>query len=836
VVGGPAIKDKLFFFGGYQGTRNRSNPPTSTTHIPTAAMLNGDFSGIASAGCNGNKAVALKDPRDATGATVFPGNQVPVSLLNSVAASVTNKYLPVGSVTDACGTVTFAIPVTGDEDQYIGRVDFVQNSKHTLYGRYFLLNYQNPPTYDGKNLLTTTQAGNLERTQSATIGDTYSITPSTLNSFHVSFNRIRDNRGPTDIPINPTLLGVNMYSAVPNFLLLSVTGGFSTFCGTCAPGHFNVNSYQVADDVDLIRGRHQIAFGFNLIRVQNNTISGFNENGNFSFNGNVTGIGLADFMLGKPNDFTQTNSTPDDLRTWMMSFYVQDSYKMSPNMTWNFGVRWEPTFSDPDKYGRGTSFSVPGFLAGQFSTVYPNAPAGLFFKGDKGIPDAMWNGRKANFGPRVGWVWNPHGDGRDTFRMGAAILYDSAETWFNERETTNAPYGTAIDTPFPVGGFSNPWQGYPGGNPFPQNGKAYFPINAGVYINMPINPKSTSVIQWNATYQRQIARDWLASVSYLGNKTNHLWIAEEVNPAIFLGLSPCSIAGVAYNPCSSTSSTNTLARRVLSLANPRLGAAYASVDTMDDGATAHYDGMLATITHRFANGFTFNANYTYAMCISDYDFGAALAGSTNSQVFNRHADWGPCISDTRQIFNMTIAATSNFKFSNRLVSALVNNWQLAPLVHAATGQPLNVTVGKDNSLTGLGNDRPVQVQSNVYANSSTACTAKPFCVAWINPAAFTPNALGTYGTLGRNALRGPGILNFDVSLSRFFKIREHLDLQARADFFNALNRANFVGAISPAGTVIGYSTLSTNESNSTFGLVQSAFDPRIIQFSMKLHF
>ncbi|HEY3840993.1 MAG TPA: carboxypeptidase regulatory-like domain-containing protein, partial [Bryobacteraceae bacterium] len=612
--------------------------------------------------------------------------------------------------------------------------------------------------------------------------------------------------------------------------------GFNTFCGTCAPGHFNVNSYQVADDVDLVRGPHQISMGFNLIRVQNNTVSGFNENGNFTFNAAVTGLGLADFMLGKPSDFTQTNATPDDLRTWLMSFYVQDSYKMSKNVTWNFGLRWEPTFSDPDKYGRGTSFSLPAFLAGQFSTVHPNAPAGLFFKGDAGIPDAMWNGKKANFAPRVGWVWNPHGDGRDTFRVGAAILYDSTETWFNERETTNAPYGTALDTPFPVGGFSNPWQGYPGGNPFPTNGKAYFPVTAGVYVNMPINPKPTSVIQWNATYQRQVGKDWLLSASYLGNKTNHLWIASETNPAIFLGLGTCVLNGVTYNPCSSTNATNTLYRRRLALVNPALGAAYASIDTMDDGAVAHYDGMLLTISHRFASNFTFNANYTYAMCLSDYDFGAALATSTNSQLFNRHADYGPCVSDTRHIFNATFAATSAWKLSNHFVGAIVNNWQLAPLIHAASGQPLTVTVGKDNSLTNLGNDRPVQVLQNVYANNSTPCPSQPFCVAWVNPAAFVPNALGTYGNVGRNALRGPGNFNMDVSLSRIFKIRESLNLQARADFFNALNHTNFVGAISPAGTVTGYSTLSANESASSFGQVQSAFDPRIIQFSMKLNF
>ena len=144
---------------------------------------------------------------------------------------------------------------------------------------------------------------------------------------------------------------------------------------------------------------------------------------------------------------------------------------MNSRMTVNFGIRWEPTFADPDKYGRGTSFNYAAFLAGQVSTVHPNAPAGLFFPGDKGIPAASGTATMANFAPRVGMVWNPNGDGKQTLRIGGSILYDVSETWFNERETTNAPVGTNIDTPNPVGGLSNPWQGYPGGNPFPQNGR-----------------------------------------------------------------------------------------------------------------------------------------------------------------------------------------------------------------------------------------------------------------------------------------------------------------------------------------------------------------------------
>jgi hypothetical protein len=825
-AGGKIIADKLFFFGGYQGTRNRSNPPALIAHIPTPASLDGDFSTLASAACQSSgKAVTLTNP---TNGQPFANNQIPQSMLNPVALAIASKYLPV-STADPCGKVTYGIPVTGDEDQVIGRVDWVQSSKHNIFGRYLLDDYQNPPTYT--NLLTTTSPGSFERSQSATVGDTYTFGPGTLNSFHLTFNRIRDNRGPTNTVINPTLLGVDMYSAVPNFLLLSISNYFNTFCGTCAPGHFNVNSYQLADDVDVIRGRHEMAFGFNLIRVQNNTISGFDENGTFTFNGSLTGNGLADFMLGLPSDFQQTNATADDLRQWLMSVYAQDSFRLTSHFTVNYGLRWEPTFSDPDKYGRGDSFSLAGFLADQRSTVHPSAPAGLFFKGDAGIPDAMWNGRLDNFAPRAGLVWDPHGDGRDTLRIGAAILYDSTETWFNERETTNPPFGNDIDVPTPAGGLSNPWQGFAGGNPFPQHGNLFFP-SAGIYVNMPINPKPTSVAQWNVTYQRQIAKDWLGSASYLGNATTHIWITHEADPAMYLGVGPCILDGTSYSVCSTTKNTNQ--RRLLFQENPTLGAAYSSIDTMDDGAVAHYEALLLSLQHRFGNNFELLTNYTDSYCLSDYDFGAALATPANSQPFDRHADWGPCASDTRHIFNLSVVAQSSVKGGNAFARALLTNWQLAPLFHASSGQPLTVTTGTDNSRTDLNNDRPDQVLSNPYP-ATQACSSAP-CVQWINAQAFVPNPIGTFGNVGRNALRGPDTVNLDMALSRTFKFGERFSVQARGEAFNILNHANFVGSISPAGLVSAYTTMNTNLSSSSFGQVQATFDPRILQFALKLYF
>ena len=434
-------------------------------------------------------------------------------------------------------------------------------------------------------------------------------------------------------------------------------------------------------------------------------------------------------------------------------------------------------------------------------------------------------------------MWNPHGDGRDTLRIGGAILYDSTETWFNERETTNPPYGNDIDVGN-TGTLTNPWAGYAGGNPFPQHGNLFFP-NSGTYINMPINPKPTYVAQWNVTYQRQIAGSWVASVSYLGNKTTHLWIAEERDPALFMGLGTCTIAGVTYNPCSTTA--NAQQRRVLFQANPANGIAYASIDTMDDGAVAHYEGLLASIEHRFARHFTFVANFTDSYCLSDYDFGAALASPTNSQVFNRHADWGPCIFDTRYNFNTNMVAESWWT-GNVWATRLLSGWKIAPLIHVSSGQPLSLNyggaaAGTDFSRTSLGNDRPNQILPNALATSSTCANSTSICDQWLNPAAFSTSIpVGTYGNVGRNAERGPGTLNFDVALSRQFRVTERFTLEARAEAFNIINHTNFVGAISPGGTVAAFTTLNTNASASTFGQPQAAFDPRILQFALKLLF
>jgi hypothetical protein len=278
-------------------------------------------------------------------------------------------------------------------------------------------------------------------------------------------------------------------------------------------------------------------------------------------------------------------------------------------------------------------------------------------------------------------------------------------------------------------------------------------------------------------------------------------------------------------------------------AGPSQASYYASIDRMDDGAVAHYNGLLISGNHRFSQHYQFNANFTDSNCISDYDFGAALAGSTNSQLFNRHADWGPCISDARYIFNTSIVAVSSWQSDNKKASNLFRDWQLTPLLTSRSGQPLTLTTGTDNSRTDLNNDRPNQVLAD-WHETNPICSTKAICVQYLangtngNPTAFVANPIGTYGDLGRNAVRGPAYIGFDLALVRTFKMGERYSLQVRAEAFNIFNHTNFVGGFAPAGQPAGasYSGVSTALNSSSFGQIGSAFDPRILQFAMKFFF
>jgi len=830
-LGGRIIRDKLFFFGGYQGTRIRNVSPSSTAYVPTAAELAGDFSVAESPAC----IAGATKPRKIT----IPGTKTAISNTTNVFASGVKfdpaalalvKFLPTTS--DPCGKLTYSTPSIQNEDQGIGRLDWIQSSKHTAFLRYFYTTYLQPAFYDPTNVLVTTSPGNDESAQSATIGDTYTFNPTTVNSLHATFTRRTDFRGPNSNFFNAKKLGINITTLVPDDFRLSVSNpGFSVGCGTCSPGYFNVTTYQLADDVDLIRGRHHLGFGVDIIYTQNNLLSGYLQNGSFAFDGVATGDSMLDFLTGTMSGFSQSLPQQPAPRMTIPALYVQDTIHATSRLTVNAGLRWEPMFWPVDHWHRGSAFSMANFLAGVHSKVYSNAPAGSLYYGDPGVNASFTGDNKLSvFSPRLGLAWDPKGDGKQTLRVGAALMYDSGMLYTAQRLASNPPFVNEIDlqTSNP-GGFSDPWNTgyhYPGGNPFPPTG-SYFPQYA-LYVVLPQDFKPMSVAQWNVSYQRQIGSSWLASISYIGNKTSHVWLGQETNPAVY---SP-SVCAQFSKGCT-TSNTNQ--RRVLGLLDPTQGQYYGGLDYVYDGGNANYNALLVSAQQRLSHGVTFLANYTWSHCISDGDFTRDIAGPTFLNPYDLRMDRGDCNFDIRHIFNASIVATSPVK-GNSIWAHILGSWQLAPLLRILSGTPLPVTTGKDTSLTGI-NSGDSPERPNYVAG------ADPYIASWgpklqyLNPAAFYVNTPGTYGNLGRDVLRGPGNLQFDLALSRIFPIHESFRLEVRAEAFNAINHTNFVAPATGTG-IPGISTggISLSTSSSNFGQITNAGDPRILQFAMKLYF
>lgn len=795
----PILKDKLFIFGGYQGTRTRTAPPQTISYVNTQASLNGDFSTLESAACQSSgKAVTLVDP---TTNQPFPNNFIPVTRFDPTAVGLA-KLIPVSS--NPCGQLTYAIPNPNNENQGVVRVDWNQSAKNLIYGRYFITDYANPAYYTN-NLLTTTRSGVAERAQSVTLADEYS-SGNFINSFHATYSRLFTNRTVSQQMPDLSQFGSQVYQAYPHFVDLGVSNYFSIGGGSNAPATFGRNQYQYADDVDLIRGSHHIIFGVETLLLQMDEVNISLGNGAWSYNGSITNSALADFMLGRPNNVQQGNPLQVALREKYWGAYVQDDIQVTKGLDVHVGVRWEPNLPEHDIAGRGANFSLPAFQAGQVSSVYPNAPAGLLFHGDPGIPAAYAYNSYLDFAPRVGFAWDPGGQGKQSVRGSYGIFFDEAESYTQRDWGLEAPWGSSVSLTAPPGGTANPFAGYPGGNPFPTpyppTKSSTFPTE-GLYVTNPLNMAHQYDQQWDFSYQRQFSGNWLVSATYLGTKATHLRASTEDNPAIYI-------------PGNSTVA-NTNNRRTLYLLNPTVGSYYSTITAIDDGVTNAYNALRLSVQHRFSNNFTLLSVYTWSHCMQNAETMAnrnSEGANTYQDPYNRDLDTGPCDSDLRQN-SVTSFVYQTPGLKERVMNALLGRWQVGGIITAHTGFAFYPSTGVDDSRTGVGQDRPNVVGSPYVQNLNS--------LVWVSAAAFVANPLGTFGDAGYNSLRAPRFFDIDATLSRVFPVHERAKLELRFEFFDLTNHPDFAAPVS---------TLSSGN----FGKIQAASENRILQFALKLNF
>lgn len=880
--GGPIRRDKLFAFAGYQRLQASQSSSPISVRLPTAANLLGDFSVTDPvSGSNAcRSAIQLKDPL--TGNPISGNKYATPPAFNASALAIL-KVLP--TPTDqACGTYTYTVPTRTTDNQFVTRVDWNINPAHNFYGRYFIDGYQQPAVYSPSNALVTTQSGNLERVQNLTFGENWAISSRTVNSAHITLSRIRNNRGYASNAPNASAFGINVYQYSPAGFYYTVSNRFTLGCGTCIAAVINDNAFNATDEITLVRGHHSIVVGGEFVRNQLNFRSGYNSNGNFSTTGNYSGSGpnggntigepLLDFLFGLQNTFNQSTQQQEAYRGNIPGVYVQDTWHTTQRLTIVAGLRWSPNFFPHDYFNRGSIFSLPAFQAGQTSKVFPTAPAGSLFYGDPGVPRNFTSNNPAQFSPNLGFALDPAGDGKTVFRGGVEFTYDHPNFYTGNRNQQNPPFAPNVQqtqgsNTGPIS-LTNPWstgivQGSPYPAPYPPTAASAKFYGQSQWVVLPAKFHPAQTLQFTLSMQHSFAHDWQMQLDYIGSQTKRMPLAVPLNPINFIpgvwGAGGTGCAGVvltgpaaakpgaAGTPCSTTA--NAASRATLTQINPVQGNFYAgggggssSSQIINEG-WANYNGLVATLQHRLSKTFSLLTNYTWSKCLNVQDAQGDVTTSIASQPFNLRADYGPCGSDYRHIFNTAVVAESGFHMENRVARTIINGWQLAPIVHITSGAPFTVTSGVDSSFTSSGADRPNLVPgAQVYTHNAILSKNTPATRQYINLAAFssvtagcptlpgssTINVLqcpgyGTYGNLGRNTFRGPNYIQTDASLSRFFPVHEAMTLQLRLEAFNFLNHPYF-------------STPSASTSSSTFGQVGSTTGegPRIFQGAIKFAF
>ncbi len=804
-LGGPVTiprlykgRDRTFFFFGYQGTILREMLGAQSAFVPTPANLQGIFSS------------AVVDPK--TGLP-FPGNQIPTTRFDPASVAFA-KDLPTASAA-ANGQIYYQKPVRQNFNEEVARVDHLIGSNDRLTARYYRNRFYNVGILDTTNLLTfTDEAKNL--VQNGLVSETHTFSPRVVNVFTLNYAREADQRGAPSGSPSVADFGVNIWQPPDKALQsINVSGFFSI--GDNPKARFTRNNWSLNNDLHWVRGNHTMAFGVHAEISRMDIDSQFQEPGAFTFTADTTNNAVASFMLGYLRTLTQGSGQFFNNRDEFLGLYATDSYRVSKRFTLNYGLRWEPFFPWRELKNRITQFSPAAYYAHQVSTVYTNAPPGLLFPGDAGVPEHGVRANYRDFAPRVGFAWDATGDGKTSIRGGAGMFYDTRMmAGFMNAVTTNTPFSPTVTITTPQGPFSNPYQGIT--NPFPTP----VPIPKNVAFPLPVivvsldpsgNYQVPVIYNWNLTVERQLASDWMVHLSYVGSHTNHLATSLQLNPAIFTP--------------GSTLSTD----------QRRIFQSFSGITLDSQSVNGNYDSLQAGFEKRLSRGFTILANYTWAKSLDNLPYqqsvtgpGPNAPGTTYPWYFPKAdaLDYGRSDFDRRQrIVVSYVWQLPTLHSAGKAVRAILGDWQFNGVFQAQTGDPLTVKSGKDQSLTGIGGDRAVLAGP---ALGPGACSSAP-CVNYLNPASLlqppaasvaSPYIL-SFGNFGKGAISGPGLMTWDVGLFRTMVIRERLSLQLRCEFFNVLNRANFADPV-------------TQISSGGFGSITSAGDPRIGQLALKILF
>ncbi len=917
-LGGPIWKNHLFFFSDYQGTRQVQGAETGLVTVPTPAQLSGhiDPAAFMTTDSNGNPVPTTVDgaywaqvltqrlgytvsqnepysiagcttPADAqAGVCVFPGGVIPQPAFAKPVAG----YLPFIPAPTLPGDVrnysNNSQKNTVNDDKYGERVDF-NNRKTGNWSWYYHLDNSNlhnalPSSFPSVPGFPTTTPS---RAQAFVMSNTKTFGATAVNEARFSFFRTvlhLDNPAGSfaDLPSLGFITGEGTLGIVPlpgykTYLPQITLKNISLNLGVPTLNTFQPNTtYMVSDVFSKTTGKHTWKFGGEFRYLQINERNYASPNGQFVFDGTVTGSDIADFLLGATSNiggngpYTQAALQLLDSRTRYGGAFAQDAWKVKPNLTLNLGLRWEVSMPFYDTQGK-----IQTFVPGQQSTVFPLSPTGLVFPGDKGIPKTLAPTDYNNFAPRLGLAYSPGfsdgalgkifgGPGKTSIRAAYGIYYTSIEDLNLFYEVADAPFGLYWTAPVSVM-FDEPFrirangqslgQRFPFTAPIP-GAPSNATLDFSVYEPMNYFPgyNKHNVLPYgehfNLSIQRELSKSTVLTLAYVGTAGHHLITQNEANPGDpalcmqlnsegaldtttgAVGCGPGNENDVFQRPDSSFVYSTRL--RSSTFPYPIQGSNFCpgsalqvcfgsgNTNTLTTANSIYHAGQITV--ERRANDVTFLAAYTFSKAIDD---SSAFGDLVN--FFNPKLSRGLASTDVTHNFVASYVWAIPF---DRLFPAgpkrLTQGWQMQGITRFATGFPIQMNESDDDiSLTGSSaTDMPNRVGPVKIVNPRKAnpnCPSDNGTGCYFLPSAFAPNTtLGTFGTANRRFFHGPGFNNTDFGFLKRTVIREQMAFDLRIEFFNIFNHAQFTN---PTGNI--------NDSN--FGIVTNARDPRIGQISAK---
>jgi hypothetical protein len=856
-VGGPIRRNKIFFFADYQGTRSTQGIDTGQIPVPSVQDRAGNLSDVASSltgSVTGPYLAQLLTQKLGYGVTtgesyyfpgctsavqcVLPNAVIPQSAWSAPAANLL-KYIPAPNNANSTFS-TSAYNETLQDDKGAYRLD--GTTRWGMMSAYYFMDgwsQNNPyPVAQGGANVPGFNALNAGRAQLLALSDTKTFGSTAFNEFHFSIMRDATDLGQPIGGVGTSLAsqGFVVGQNTPGIVALSPKtegvesvdfNNFSIGTNTNELKQVN-NTFQWRDNFSKVVGTHTIKVGaeFHYDQVNTNPIAQLN--GNFIFFGSETGVDFADFLLGVPSQYNQSQLQPFYGRNKYVGFFAQDSWRVKKNLTLNYGLRWDRIEPWYEKYNQLATFEP-----GKQSVVFPGAPAGILFPGDPGVPRTIAPAGNRDFAPRVGLAWSP-GGGKTSIRTSYGMFYTAIEALTIGISSANAPYGTTYTSPAPPL-FATPFVTAASG----QNVGQYFPVQlaplntsaghpdrsldwsqfepiSGMPNYAPDN-KIPYAEEYMLSIQHEFGNNTVLDASYVGNQAHHLLVLREANPgnpALCLYLSNPANLAAGQTPCGPFNESGT---------RGPLGPSFGSDTVETTIGNSNYNSLQVTLRHT-SGPLQLLAAYTYSKSL---DQSSNLGEEVNPL--------NPSLSRALSAFDITHNFVVSYSYQIPIARLLhktsrwTQGWEFSGITRFATGLPVTLVNYGDNSLLGaepnginnFGVDEPDVTAGSLNLNSNPRNGQSYF-----NAGLFSENALGTPGNASRRYFHGPGMENFDMALLKNLRLTEAKSLQFRLEAFNVFNHAQFFGPQAVDGNI----------SSATFGQVVSAMAPRLVQAGVKFAF